>query len=37
MYLFKIGNFIIVFEYFIYTLLCGLIFTLIQLYEYIIC
>lgn len=34
MYL-KIGNHILVFEYFIYTLICGLIFTLIQIYEYI--
>lgn len=34
MYL-KIGNHIMVFEYFIYTLICGIIFTLIQIYEYI--
>lgn len=31
----KIGKVIFVFEYFIYTLICGLIFTIIQIYEYI--
>lgn len=34
MYL-KMGDSTLVFEYFIYTLICGLIFTLIQIYEYI--
>ena len=34
MYL-KSGNAVKVFEYFVYTLVCGFIFTVIQLYEYI--
>jgi len=34
MYL-KSGNAVKVFEYFVYTLVCGFIFTVIQLYEYV--
>lgn len=31
----KIGKIVKVLEYFVYTLICGIIFTLIQIYEYI--